>query len=141
MILVKKVDGKIWKETMSENAHLSVFDETWSKELERVDFALLMIESESNTVISYATAQEVDKNTVYLQYGGALPSFKGTVITYKSFCEMLELLKEKYTKIVTLVENTNYPMLKFYMKQMFKVTGIRYFKNSILLENSYEIAS
>lgn len=136
MINVKVLTPQDWK-VLAENAHLVVFDETWDKELERISFALLMID-EKDVPISYATAQEVDENTVYLQYGGAFPSYKGSATVYRSFEKMLQLLRSQYKVVKTYVENDNYPMLKFYMKNNFCVTGIRYFKDAVLLENSYE---
>lgn len=137
MIEVIEVSPKSWKE-MAENAHKSVFDESWDKELERVDLALLMINKEVDDVISYVTIQIKAKGLVYLQYGGTFKKYRGSIMSFKSFSAMLEHLKSRFTQIVTLVENTNYPMLKFYMKENFKITGIRYFKDSILLENHYE---
>lgn len=136
MISVKVLLPHQWKE-MAENAHVAVFDETWDKNLERITFALLMVDKEDQ-IISYATAQEIDKETVYLQYGGAFPKFRGSPVVYKSFCEMVDFLKKSYKTIRTYVENVNYPMLKFYMKNNFLVTGVRYFKEFTLLENCYE---
>lgn len=136
-ILVKEIAPREWK-ALAEDAHLSVFDELWDKDLERIDFAMIMTMKETDQLISYATAQKVDEQTIYLQYGGAFPTYKGTPITFLSFKEMLTHLKLKYSKIVTLVENNNYPMLRFYMKEFFLITGIRYFGEHILLENSYE---
>lgn len=135
-IEVKIVPPQEWKE-MAENAHLAVFNEGWDKELERVDFALVTVLKRTNTIVSYLTAQVVSQDTVYMQYGGAFESYKGTAIVYVSFSKMIELLKREYKKLTTLVGNSNYPMLKFYMKENFVVTGIRYFKGSIFLENSF----
>lgn len=139
-ILVKQITPIEWKD-MAENAHVSVFNENWDKELERIDFALVMVLKSTNMLISYATAQIIDPTHVYLQYGGAFPSYKGSPIVYLSFREMIDSLKKIFKTITTLVENTNYAMLKFYMKENFVITGIRYFQSAVLLENSYEVAS
>lgn len=127
-----------WKE-MAENAHLAVFNEIWDKEIERIDFALVTVLKRTNTIISYLTAQKIDSDTAYAQYGGAFDSYKGTAIVYLSFHYMIEFLKSNFKRVTTLVENNNYPMLKFYMKESFQITGIRYFKNSTFLENTFEI--
>lgn len=139
-ILVKTVTPQDWK-VLAENAHLVVFEEKWDKELERIDFALVMVKKETNELIAYTTCQIIAPKTIYLQYGGAFPKYKGTAISFLAFQEMLKDLKNQYSKIVTLVENTNYPMLKFYMKEYFTITGIRYFGSHIFLENQYEFAS
>lgn len=140
MIEVKRIDPAEWK-WMAKNAHVAVFDETWNAELERISFALLMVQAETNRLISYATVQVIDPQTVYLQYGGVFPKFRGTPLSFLSFKEMLIELKKSFSKIITLVENSNYPMLRFYMKEFFVITGIRYFKEHILLENTYESLS
>lgn len=137
MIEVKKIAPKEWYE-LAEAAHIAVFDESWDKNMERIDFAMVMVQTDTNTLISYATAQVVDPSTVYLQYGGVFPKFRGTPLSFLSFKEMLDVLKKSFKKIVTLVENNNYPMLRFYIKEFFLITGIRYFKNHIYLENTYE---
>lgn len=136
-ILVKEVEPQLWRQ-MAEDAHVSVFNEHWDAGLERIDFALVMVHKDSDKIISYATATNIDSSTVYLSYGGAFPTFKGTPITFMSFQHMLDHLKRRYKRIVTLVENTNTAMLRFYMKEKFLITGIRYFGESIFLENTYD---
>lgn len=140
MIEVKRVLPEEWK-VLAEAAHVAVFDESWDKNLERVDFAMIMTKTETNEVISYATVQIIDPNTAYLQYGGVFPKFRETPLSFLSFKEMLLAIKKQYTKIVTFVENTNYPMLRFYIKEFFKITGIRFFKHHIFLEHTYEALS
>lgn len=122
---------------MSESAHQGVFGERWDKDIERVDFAMLMVLKPSDKVVSYATAQEVDADTVYLQYGGAFDAYRNQPVVFYSFVAMLEFLSSNYKKIVTLVENTNQTMLRFYMKAGFLITGIRYWGDHVFLENSY----
>lgn len=138
MIEVRQVTPKEWK-ACAESAHLAVFDEKWDKELERIDFALIMIRKMDDKVVSYVTCQEIDINTVYLQYGGAFPIFRGTPIVLATFQDMLKVLREKYKVIKTYVENTNYPMLRFYIKENFLITGLRYFKEQTLLEHTYVV--
>lgn len=137
MIEVKQVDPITWKD-MAENAHLAVFDENWQRDLERIDFALLMIHKETDQAVAYVTVQKIDESTAYIQYGGAFEKFRKTGITFEAFNSMLEYLQKSFKKIITLVENNNSSMLKFYMKKNFLITGVRYFKEHIFLENYYE---
>lgn len=51
----------------------------------------------------------------------------------KEFCE------KDYKRITTYIENKNTPMLKFAMKIGFRITGIRNYKNEILLEHLLEL--
>lgn len=136
-MIVKKVTPQVWK-GLAEAAHVAVFDESWDAKLETIDFALLMVSRDSDRIISYATFQKLDSMEVYIQYGGAFPIYLGTPMVFTSFRKMLETLKLEYRKISTLVENNNLVMLKFYMKEGFLTTGIRYFKDLILLKQTYE---
>lgn len=130
------VSPEHWKQLASA-AHLVVFDEHWDEMLERISYAIIML-TDKKEMVAYATIQLIDNDTAYLQYGGAFPTFKGTSIVFKAFQTMINCLKSKYKKLVTMIENDNYPMLKFYMKENFLITGIRYFNGFTLLENSYE---
>jgi ribosomal protein S18 acetylase RimI-like enzyme len=136
-LIVKTLNAEEWKE-LSKEAHEICFNEKWEPTMERIDFALLFV-NEENVPVAYATAQEKSKEHVYLQYGGAFPGAKGTFISFKAFYTMLEVLKARYKTITTLVENTNWGMLKYYLSAQFRITGIRYFKNSTYLENTYHV--
>lgn len=135
-MLLDFIEPKDWK-VLASNAHLVVFDETWDEMIERISYAIIIL-TEKREMVAYATIQLIDNQTAYLSYGGAFPTFKGTSIVFKAFETMIVALKLKYKKLITMVENDNYPMLKFYMKVGFLIKGIRYFNGFTLLENSYE---
>lgn len=125
-----------WKNIFSKNAHEIAFQEKWNPENERIDYAMLLV-NETDPV-AYATLKEQTPGHVYIQYGGAFPNSKGTVVSYKAFARMIDSLLKRYSKITTLVENTNWGMLKYYWSARFKVEGIRYFNNSTYLEMVFE---
>lgn len=137
MIVVKRVEKDQWKE-LSVNAHIASFSELWDADIERISYALLMVQSDDDVVAGFATVQDIDAKTAYLQYGGVFERYKNTAVAFRGFHELIKFVQDRYDKIITLVENKNFPMLKFYMKEGFLVTGIRYFKDRILLENTYE---
>jgi hypothetical protein len=120
----------------AEKAHLICFDEVMDADINRIDFALVI--HEDDVPLSYTTCREFDKNTVYMQFGGAFPSAKNTLKSFFSYKVMLDTLSEKYMRATTLIENTNLPMIKFAMKAGFKIIGVRYYKGSILLEHLLE---
>ncbi|MNY47228.1 hypothetical protein D3C86_1824810 [compost metagenome] len=104
--------------------------------MNRIDFALM---TELDGVpLSYMTCREVDEETVYMAYGGSFPSAKNTALSFQSYQAFIEYLSTKYKRATTLIENTNFPMLKFAMKEGLVITGLRNFKGSILLEHSIE---
>lgn len=135
MIQARYMTKDEWKQ-MSSNAHMLAFNETWNEELERIDFAMLLVKDEEP--VAYATLKEDGEKSIYIQYGGAFPNARQTVVSYKAFARMVDELLKNYKKITTLVENNNWGMLKYYWSARFKVTGIRYFKNLTFLEMTFE---
>lgn len=129
---VVKLSSDEWK-MYAEDAHLICFNERMSAELNRIDFALVV--HEGDVPLAYTTCREFDANTVYMQFGGAFPSVRGTLKSFQCYMKMLEALKSHYKRATTLIENNNIPMLKFAMKAGFLITGVRYFKGSVLLEH------
>jgi hypothetical protein len=63
---------------LAERAHLVVFGEVKKPEMDRLDFTLL-VESEAGVPMQYATCREIDKESLYFQYGGSFPGTKGTI--------------------------------------------------------------
>lgn len=120
----------------SEDAHLICFGEKRPAEMNRIDFALLV--EADGVPQAYMTCREVDAETVYMQYGGAFPSAKGTIKSFRAYQALLEKLGEVYKYGSTLIENTNTPMMKFAMQAGLRVIGVRNFKESILLEHFIE---
>lgn len=115
------------------NAHLICFNEKRDTQLDRIDFALLAVDEEP---IAYMTCKELDGKTIYLQYGGAFPSAKGTIKSFFGYAAMLRQLKEyNYDTAGTYIENTNKTMLKFAAKAGWIITGIRTHEGSVLLEH------
>lgn len=121
-----------WK-MYSEHAHLAVFGELRPKEMDRIDFCIV-IEKE-NLPMSYATIRELDSETAYMQYGGAFPSSEKSVKAFDCYILTIsELKKKNYKRISTLIENKNIPMIKFALKCGFLIVGIRTFENKIYCE-------
>lgn len=124
-----------WKQ-YSEQAHLICFNEHRPADMNRIDFAL--VADLDGIPQAYMTCREVDAETVYMQYGGAFPSAKGTVKSFRSYEAILGKLSSVYKHGTTLIENTNTPMLRFAMQAGLRVIGVRNFKQSILLEHFIE---
>lgn len=128
---VQKYDPLQWS-LVSEDAHILVFNELRSKDMSRIDFALVVWDGKP---LGYMTCRQFDMETIYISYGGAFEKSFKVLEGYKA---MLNSLKESYKRATTLVENNNIPMLKMAMSQGFLITGIKNFKNQIYLELSQE---
>lgn len=133
---VVKINPTEWAE-LSEKAHLIVFNEEKKASSERIDFALVT-ESTEKVLMNYVTCRELDKSSLYWQYGGSFPGTKDTILSYRATQALLRFCKEQYERVSFYVENTNLPMLKLAMKCGFKITGVRNYKNSVLLEHLLE---
>lgn len=125
----------------SANAHLSVFKEIHDANQDRIDFALLAAD-ENQTLILYCTFCELDRDSVYMQFGGSFPPYRGSPETYRGFCEFVSRLSKQYKHLYFHVEHSNFAMLKFAIKMECKIVGVsRARTGRILLEHHLELNS
>lgn len=124
-----------WTE-FSEKAHLICFNEVRPSEMDRISFALLVVDN--GVPLSYMTCSEADAETVHMQWGGAFPSCKSTALSYRTYEACLNYLKSKYKRATTLVLNYNTPMLRFAMKAGLRITGMKYFQACVFLLHTIE---
>lgn len=135
MIEVKVFTREEWA-VFSEDAHKICFNELKPASFDRIDFALLCVDS--GKPCAYVTCRELDPDTVYFQFGGAFPETRGTLSSWKCYEKVTDFARTKYRRITTLIENNNVVMLKFAMKMGYRIIGIRNFGGSILLEHVLE---
>jgi hypothetical protein len=133
---VEVINPELWKE-FAEDAHKVCFHEFKPKEWDRIDFALLVTDAWDKPAM-YVTCREIDSQSLYWQFGGAFPGTKGTVQSLRATEALLDWAKGRYKRVSMLVANTNAPMLKLALKLDFRITGVRYFQGSILLEHLLE---
>lgn len=130
---IVRISKEEWKEKYAEKTHTEVFNTPWTKDFERLDFALLTFEGDSK--VQFATVRELDKETAYIQYGGSFPDYRGSINSWKSFGVVLDYLDKDYKGVGFLTENTNFPMLKFAIKKEFAIVGVRVVNGRIYLEH------
>lgn len=109
---------------LSEYAHLICFNEKGRGEIDRCDFAIMVIDDD--VPLMYATIKEHDSLTAHLSFGGAFPSCKGTPRSVKAYDLIMDYLRNRYKYVTMYVKNTNAPMLKFGLRAGFIITGIDY---------------
>lgn len=129
-----------WK-IFSENAHAVAFGKIKDVSKERIDYALIARWEESQELIGYVTVKEMDADSVYWQFGGALPPGRGTVRVWAGYQAFLEWTSQRYKRMTTLIENTNVPMLKMALHARLRITGVRNYKGEVLLEHGIEFGS
>jgi hypothetical protein len=127
-------------EAFRENAHKSVFKENCPSGQKLVDFAVLAVETETDTPLTYVTCKELDDETVYWSYGGAFPETIGTTKTWSAYKVMTKKMADMgYRKILKRVKNTNHTMMKFALRMGYTVIGIRHIEDSTMVELMMEV--
>lgn len=124
--------------SMSEAGHLCLFNEVRPSDFDRIDYALLGVDQEGDRAIGYITVKELDHESVYWQFGGALPPIRDTIWSYRLYQEMLRWTFDRYERVTTYIENDNAVYLKMAAKVGFKIIGCRTFKKKIYLEHLLE---
>lgn len=132
-IRVEKLPAKIWRQ-YAENAHLIVFDERRKAEMDRIDYALLAVDTETDTPAGYITCREYDSHSVYWAYGGAFPSVRGTNQSFPVYKKFIQWARENYQSVFTQIENTNRTYLKFALQVGFIIRGCRSWDGRVYVE-------
>jgi RimJ/RimL family protein N-acetyltransferase len=139
MIKVEPIDKFTWERDFSENAHKAVFAKIKPAYMDRIDYALLLVDEKFNTILGYIACRELDHETVYWQFGGGPTDLRGKGKGTECLEAVLEWAIPKYKRVTFFVENENYPMLGLAMKFGFKIIGIKNHKSSVLLEHVKEL--
>lgn len=87
-----------------------------------------------NDLGGYFTCLEMDAETLYIQYGGAMPHFMKTRHVMFGYSKMINWVVERYKYCWTRIEAENEPMLKMAYKMGFKINGNWFHNNKIYLE-------
>lgn len=135
-LFVIRLDAKEW-EKMAEDAHVICFNEKRPSYVNRIDYALLVVDQKTDKPVSYITVKEFDNETAYWQHGGGFPGTIGIPV-YQAYRACIAYSKERYKRIFTLIENKNTPMLKMAMKVGFRIIGVKNIANEIMLEHLIE---
>lgn len=127
---------------LSEDLHKICFSEIKPKELERIDFALAIIDDEKNQMAAYTTCKELDGESLYFQYGGDFPEYRGKDLGKTFFHLFLNWIETTgYKRLGCLIENDNKGMLKIASQASMKIIGLRNYKGKILLEHGIEFGN
>lgn len=129
---IKLLESRDWVK-LNEQAHFCAFGEKRDRDMDRIDFALLAIDP-NGVASGYISCLEMDKETIYWQYGGAMPNYKGSVFSFNGYREFIKYCGKFYKRITTRIENTNLTMLKMALKMGFLIMGTYTFKNKIFVE-------
>lgn len=121
-ICLEIVNPSDWAK-LSENAHKFSFGIERPADMDRLSFALIT-RKDSGELLSYATLIELDKDSVYMQHGGAFPEAEKSVLALRSYLMMINYLKEEYKHVATRIWNQRKAMLKLAWAAGFTITGL-----------------
>lgn len=110
---------------------MTCFKEFRPKEMNTFDFALF-VESEAGP-LAYATCIELNKESVYMQHGGAFPPAEKSIKAVKAYSAIMSVIRASYSQATTRIRNTNLPMIKMALKEGFIINGIDTFKDETYL--------
>lgn len=130
MIEIERYTAEEWSEYSSE-CHQLVFKEIRDRSLDRISFAYIL--GDDVGPIGYVTFRELDSESVYMQYGGAIESRRGFAAV-KAFDFFMQDIWKDYKRVSTYVENENIGYLHLLMKKGFRAIGMRTFDGKIYLE-------
>lgn len=134
-LCVETIAADTWEKSLATAAHRAVFSEHLPPEYDRIDFALLAFDGETQTALGYVTCRELSAEDVYLKHGGAFEPAEKTLHVLGFYRECLAVLTRKgFKRVTTLVENDNITHIKMALTVGFKPIGIRNFKGSVLIE-------
>jgi RimJ/RimL family protein N-acetyltransferase len=129
---VEVVSPELWDEKYGVAAHRAVFGEIKPPSIDRISYALLVVKDEN--VVGYVTVREHDAECVYWQFGGVFKKYRKSIIAVKAIETALEWQKKHSRRIVTYVENTNLPMLRFYLAYGFLIIGTRTYNGQVMCD-------
>jgi RimJ/RimL family protein N-acetyltransferase len=121
---------------MAASAHRAVFGKLLDPAGERYSFVAVAA-NDAEDPVGYVAVQERGRGQAYLQFGGVFPPGKG-LPAVRAFLDFLRALRENYSEVTCLVENTNAPMLRLAQKVGFLIVGLKISGGSILLEHRLE---
>lgn len=132
-IKIAELGAENWKD-FSRHAHVICFLEERKPEEDRIDYALLAVESD--VPLGFVTVRDLDKYTSYWQHGGTFPGTRGSTKVLRVMQAFIEEAKSRgYERIGFRVLNTNRAMLKLAFHLNFLVIGVRMFGGEIYLEH------
>lgn len=136
-MILAQISRDIWLKDYAKNAHMSVFGEDYPEfDTTLFDYALLVIDKETDTPIIYNLIRIMNTKSVYIEYGGSFPPFRASLKVRKAFNFLLsELHKQGGIELVILMTmTTNVAMQKLALATGFLPFGLTQGRYGLCLE-------
>jgi hypothetical protein len=132
---VKRFTPEEWA-PLAQDAHKALFGLERPQELNSHHFILGGFGD--GELGGYITCLEMDTKSVYIQYGGIFPNFSKSIHAFPAYLQLIGWLRAKYSRAMTKIENTNFPMLKMALQAGFVVMGTEFFEGKLFLNLTNE---
>lgn len=131
-MIVKRVPYDQWRAVQTA-AHEVVFKELIASDDHRFDFTIV-VEDDDGAPLAYVSARELSSTMLYLIYGGAFPSARGTRKSWDAHAAMIDWTRQAgYHGLSSLVDSENVKYLGMAMHDGFRVRGVRVWDDGSVL--------
>lgn len=137
-----KLSGDIYSkeywEMYAATANKELFGDMYPDEVYKDYDFVVLVTNEDKDKVCYSTVKELDKETVYLNFGGTFSKFRGKGLTNECFNKIVSCLKDKYKRLGLTCRTKNIPMIKVGLNEGFEIVGMRMVYGFVNLELLYE---
>jgi hypothetical protein len=124
-IEIVKLTPEEWGNISAETMKYAFAEIGWTKEMNRVSYAIIVQDVVDKIPLGFGTIVELDKDTAYIQHGGAFPTARGSACSGRGYFKLIEYLRHRYASVQMRVKNINFQMLRLNLKMGFVTTGIQ----------------
>lgn len=118
--------------SISKAAHVLIFNKDRDPFSDRISYAL--VAGDELGPVGYVTCRETDSESVYWQFGGAVPDARGSVRVVRAYEAFIAYAQKRYRRITTYVHNDNVSYLHMAMRRGFRIIGTRSYKGDVFVE-------
>jgi hypothetical protein len=136
ILTAKIIDGEKWRNNFSDMAHEVCFGTSERSRIDAIDFAVLGFVGQD--LGGYITCKIMDSESLYIQHGGAFPTFLKSVYVVPGYLMWIDMCMKDYKRISTKVKADNVAMIKLAFKAGFCIVGTTIFKNELYVELTKE---
>jgi len=124
-----------WLEYFGNDAHFSVFKESVGDTLNKSFFDAAAVVFDNTLPVIYTTVKQLSEDSVYLEFGGSFPEYRGSFKVLKAFKLLIETFKNSGALMVGFAtKNDNVAMQKLGLGAGFLPCGFHTTKSGVFIE-------
>lgn len=134
---IVQIDRVEWIKNFQNDAYKKVFedDDTSSMDRSLFDHAFVVVDDKTEMPIIYNTIKQSSTDSVFIEFGGSFPEYRGSMKVKPAFKILLDMYKNGGAKVVHLnTKNTNVAMQKLALSTGFTQFGVHLSAGNLFLE-------